>query len=29
MAWTLFLITLVVSLIVLASSKKWVHDGTR
>lgn len=27
MAWTLFLVTLAVSLIVLASSKKWVHDG--
>lgn len=29
MAWTLFIVTLVVSLIVLATSRKWVHDGTR
>ncbi|MDQ0643836.1 carbohydrate ABC transporter permease [Microbacterium murale] len=28
MAWTLFLVTLAVSLIVLATSKKWVHDGS-
>lgn len=27
MAWTLFLVTLAVSLIVLVTSKKWVHDG--
>lgn len=27
MAWTLFIVTLVVSLVVLATSKKWVHDG--
>lgn len=29
MAWTLFIVTLIVSLIVLATSRKWVHDGTR
>lgn len=29
MAWTLFIITLAVSLIVLATSRKWVHDGAR
>lgn len=28
MAWTLFIVTLVVSLVVLATSKKWVHDGS-
>ncbi len=29
MAWTLFVVTLVVSLVVLVSARKWVHDGTR
>lgn len=28
MAWTLFIVTLIVSLVVLATSKKWVHDGS-
>lgn len=28
MAWILFLLTLVITLIVLATSKKWVHDGS-
>lgn len=28
MAWVLFLITLVVSVVILWSSKKWVHDAT-
>ena len=29
MAWVLFLITLVITLVILLSSRKWVHDGTR
>lgn len=29
MAWSLFIVTLIVSLIVLASSRRWVHDGSR
>lgn len=28
MAWILFLLTLVITLIVLATSRKWVHDGS-
>jgi len=29
MAWVLFLITLVITLVILVSSRKWVHDGSR
>lgn len=29
MAWILFLVTLVISLVVLATSKRWVHYGSR
>ena len=29
MAWVLFLITLLITLVILLSSRKWVHDGSR
>jgi len=29
MAWVLFLITLLITLVILISSRKWVHDGSR
>jgi len=29
MAWVLFLITLLITLVILISSRRWVHDGSR